>query len=73
VNKTIVVGVVSDTHLPRFGRRLPQPLADGLKSAAVERIFHCGDHTTALAIALLEEIAPVDAVVGNNDGPELEA
>jgi len=25
------IGVVSDTHLPRFGRRLPRALVDGLR------------------------------------------
>ena len=69
----ITIGVVSDTHLPRFGSQLPPGLADGLKSAGVARIFHCGDHTTALAVELLSRIAPTDAVLGNNDAPELAA
>jgi uncharacterized protein len=71
VSSKIIVGVVSDTHLPRFGRQLPVGLVEGLKSASVRRIFHCGDHTTMLAIELLRQIAPTDAVLGNNDAPEL--
>ena len=67
----IVVGVVADTHLPRFGTRLPRALVDGLVRARVDRILHAGDHTTALAVELLEAIAPVDAVAGNNDGVEV--
>ena len=66
-----VIGLVSDTHLPRFGRRLPRALVDGLEAAGVEAIFHLGDHTHALAVDLLREIAPVEAVAGNNDPPEL--
>jgi putative phosphoesterase len=69
----IVVGVVADTHLPRFGTRLPRALVEGLVTARVERILHAGDHTTELAVELLTEIAPVDAVAGNNDGEELVA
>ena len=66
-----VIGLVSDTHLPRFGRRLPAALRGGLDEAGVEAIFHLGDHTDRLAVDLLEEIAPVEAVAGNNDPPEL--
>lgn len=68
-----IVGVVSDTHLPRFGRRLPDALRDGLDAAGVELILHAGDLTGQLALDLLAEIAPVVAVAGNNDPPELLA
>ena len=67
----MILGVVSDTHLPRFGRELPPPLVRGLRKAKVDVIAHCGDLTDAIAIDLLEEIAPVIAVAGNNDGPAL--
>lgn len=63
----ITVGVVSDTHLPRFGSQLPKRLVDGLRKARVAAILHAGDLVTPLAIALLETIAPVVAVRGNND------
>jgi uncharacterized protein len=69
----VIIGVVSDTHLPRFGTELPRALVEGLERARVERILHCGDHTTALAVELLERIAPVEAVLGNNDATELAA
>ena len=61
------IGLVSDTHLPRFGRALPPALANGLLSAGVSRILHMGDLTDAIAIPLFEAIAPLDAVAGNND------
>src|SRR4051794_6163120 len=65
------IAIVSDTHLPRFGRSLPQALVDGFARERIERILHAGDWTTTLALDLLEGIAPVDGVAGNNDGPEL--
>jgi putative phosphoesterase len=67
------IGVVSDTHLPRFGRDLPRELRDGLRAAAVDLIVHLGDFTSPDVAALFEAIAPFDAVAGNNDGPELVA
>ena len=63
--------MVSDTHLPRFGRALPRALVRGLQRAAVTRILHLGDLTDPLAVQLFEAIAPFDAVAGNNDGKEL--
>lgn len=62
------IGVVSDTHFPRFGRALPRALEAGLRHARVDRILHCGDLTDLLAVPLFEAIAPFDAVAGNNDG-----
>ena len=62
------IGVVSDTHFPRFGRALPRALERGLRRARVERILHLGDMTDLLAVPLFETIAPFDAVAGNNDG-----
>ena len=62
---------MSDTHLPRFGRVLPRALIDGFEGAAIDRIVHAGDWTDPLALTLLETVAPVDGVAGNNDGPVL--
>jgi putative phosphoesterase len=68
----LILGVVSDTHLPRFGRTLPRALVRGLTKTGVDLIVHCGDLTDALALELLERIAPVVAVAGNNDGKTLQ-
>ena len=68
-----VLGVVSDTHFPRFGRALPRALERGLRAAKVERILHLGDLTDLLAVPLFEAIAPFDAVAGNNDGEAIRA
>ncbi len=67
----MIVGVVSDTHLPRFGRRLPDALRAGLREHAVDLVLHLGDFTSPGVPDLFAEIAPFDAVAGNNDGDEL--
>ena len=69
-NPQIVV-LTGDTHLPRFGRTLPQPLIDGLCDA--DLVLHAGDLTDQLALDLIAACAPVEAVAGNNDGPDLQA
>lgn len=65
------VGIVSDTHLPRFGRALPGALVAGLRDAGVGQLLHLGDWTSPLAADLLGELAPLDGVAGNNDPPAL--
>jgi putative phosphoesterase len=67
----IRIGVVSDTHLPRFGQELPIMLVEGLNAAGVSLILHAGDHTAAFVVDQLARIAPVEAVAGNNDSPDL--
>ena len=61
----MLVGVVSDTHLPRFGRSLPPALLDGLRG--VDLILHAGDLTELFVLDELAQIAPVEAVYGNVD------
>lgn len=65
------LGVVSDTHLPRFGDRLPPELLAGLRQSRVELILHLGDFTGPEVPGLLETVAPLEAVAGNNDPPAL--
>ena len=67
------VGIVGDTHLPRFGDRLPAALREGLRDAGVELILHLGDFTGLEVPALFEALAPLEAVAGNNDPPALVA
>ena len=66
-----IIGLVSDTHFPRFGRALPRALEAGLRAAKASRIFHMGDFTDMLALPLFEAIAPLEAVAGNNDPEEI--
>jgi uncharacterized protein len=57
------IGLISDTH----GLLRPEALQ---ALAGVEHIIHAGDIGTAEVIESLRNIAPVDAVRGNNDkGP----
>lgn len=65
--KTLTIGVVSDTHLPHFGTQLPAVLRNRFQSEAVDLIVHCGDWTAPLTADLLEAIAPLEGVAGNND------
>ncbi|HEU0244316.1 MAG TPA: metallophosphoesterase [Candidatus Limnocylindrales bacterium] len=65
------VALVADTHLPRFGRALPRALVDGFERVGIDRIVHAGDWTDPVAVDLLEALAPVDGVAGNNDAPAL--
>ena len=67
----IKVGVVSDTHLPRFGDQLPAELRRGPGEERVELILHLGDFTGPKIPRLLEALAPLEAVAGNNDPPAL--
>ena len=62
--------MLSDTHLPRGSRRLPDACVERLRAA--DLILHGGDLTSA---AFLEELRalgpPVQAVLGNMDEPAL--
>jgi uncharacterized protein len=63
------VAVLSDTHLPRGARRLPDACLRELERA--ELILHGGDVVAASVLEELRELAPVEAVRGNMDRPEL--
>jgi hypothetical protein len=67
----VILAVISDTHLPRGARRLPDACLERLKSA--DAILHAGD---LLELSVLQELQalgpPVHAVSGNVDSPELQ-
>ena len=65
------VVVLSDTHAPRRWRQCPPRVADHLRGA--DLILHAGDVCTAAVLTELAEYAPVVAVSGNNDGPDVAA
>jgi putative phosphoesterase len=64
----VLLAVISDTHLPRGARRLPDACVERLRAA--DLILHAGDFVT---VAVLEEIEaigpPVVGVHGNVDEP----
>ena len=63
--------MLSDTHAPRRWRGCPAPVAEHLRGA--DLILHAGDVCTADVLAELAAFAPVRAVLGNNDGPDVAA
>ena len=65
------VAVLSDTHSPRRWRRCPDTVAAALDG--VDAILHAGDVCLAETLDELARFAPVHAVRGNNDGPDVAA
>ncbi|MEU6724831.1 metallophosphoesterase family protein [Nonomuraea wenchangensis] len=65
------VVALSDTHAPRRWRSCPPRVAEHLRGADV--ILHAGDVCVASVLAELAAYAPVHAVKGNNDGPDVTA
>ncbi len=65
------IGVISDTHIPRRGSKLPDSLLD--KLSEVHMIIHAGDLCRDYVLYELQELAPVYAVLGNNDDEYLTA
>ena len=63
------VVVLSDTHAPRRWKRCPPAVAEQLRGA--DLILHAGDVCTASVLEELSAYAPVRAVLGNNDGPDV--
>ncbi len=65
----IRIGLVADTHRRNPKRGLPPALLDGLTGC--DLIFHAGDISERWVLETLAEVAPVRAVIGNNDSFEL--
>jgi uncharacterized protein len=65
------VVVLADTHAPRRWRSCPAPVAAQLR--AVDLILHAGDVCIPAVLDELAGYAPVRAVRGNNDGPDVSA
>jgi putative phosphoesterase len=66
----VLVAAISDTHLPRGARRLPEACLERLRAA--ELILHAGDFSAASVLEELRALGPpVQAVHGNADEPEL--
>lgn len=69
----LTIGVISDTHIYAGSRR---QIDDGVKRlfdrADVGLIVHLGDANTRDVLTELAEMAPLIAVVGNNDEEDLQ-
>jgi putative phosphoesterase len=70
-DRALRVVVLSDTHAPRRWKRCPPAVADHLRGA--DLVLHAGDVCTASVLEELAAYAPVRAVLGNNDGPDVAA
>jgi putative phosphoesterase len=63
------VVALADTHAPRRWKSCPPPVAEQLRRA--DLILHAGDVCTTAVLDELSGYAPVLAVLGNNDGPDV--
>jgi hypothetical protein len=64
------LAIISDTHLPRGGRRLPDACVARLRAA--DLILHAGDFSRGEVLDALEALGPpVAAVHGNVDAPDV--
>jgi uncharacterized protein len=65
------IGLISDTHVPKRAMRIPQKVFEIFAKA--DYIIHAGDLVEFSVVDDLEMLAPVLAVHGNMDGPEVSS
>jgi uncharacterized protein len=66
----MLIAIISDTHMPRGDRRLPQACVERIERA--DLLLHAGDFGTLEVLRELETIGPpVLGVYGNVDSAEL--
>lgn len=73
--ETILIGLLSDTHIPSRVPKIPQIIIDDFKKRNVDYIFHLGDLTQKDSLDLLyTEFGKekVIAILGNMDEGELQ-
>ena len=63
------IGVLSDSHIPKRAKALPKVVLDAFGD--VECIIHAGDITDIAVLRQMGELAPIIAVAGNGDSPEM--
>lgn len=59
------IGVISDTHIPVRAKAIPTEVLQAFED--VDLILHAGDLVVAEVLQTLGQLAPVEAVAGNND------
>ena len=64
----MIIGVISDTHIPERGDKLPKQIFEIFNG--VDLIIHAGDITSMDVLDKLSRIAEVKAVRGNMDSRE---
>lgn len=65
------IGVLSDTHIPKRAARVPEAALRHFED--VELILHAGDLSSLAVLDQLSAYAPVEAVQGNVELPEVTA
>ncbi len=65
------IAIISDTHLPRGSRALPDACVERL--AAADLIIHAGDFSRLQVLEELRRLGPVVGVFGNTDDALLRA
>jgi len=65
----VLLAIISDTHLPRGPKRLPQACVERLETA--DLILHAGDFSSATVLHALESLGPLAGVHGNVDDREV--
>lgn len=65
------IAIISDTHLPRGARALPEACLERLRAA--DLIIHAGDFVTVEVLEELRAIGPVVGVHGNVDNAAVRA
>src|SRR5262245_53945697 len=63
--KSLTIGLIADTHMPRWCKEIPASVFDLL--AGVDLILHAGDVGELWVLDILSQIAPVIAVHGNDE------
>jgi uncharacterized protein len=63
------VAIISDTHIPKAALELPKQLLEALPG--FDLILHAGDLVRMAVLDELRALAPVTAVSGNMDPPEI--
>lgn len=66
---SLKIGVISDTHIPFRAKQLPIEVLQALRD--VDHIIHAGDIASLEVLDVLNRLAPVSAVSGNVDPPEV--
>jgi len=64
------LGLISDTHIPSRAKAIPSQVFEVFQEAIL--ILHTGDFTEHSVLKDLERLAPVVAVSGNMDSPDLQ-
>lgn len=68
-NSAKTIGLISDTHVPTRAKQVPREILKIFENT--DYIVHAGDLVSLTVMDDLEQLAPVLAVCGNMDGPEI--